>query len=96
MRVTVRDAELGRLLIMGRNLGEVARITKRELGWRRIASNRWLTPDHDEVVYVSLPEHLDRYQDGCLVYLMPGASDRDDWYELQAELLVRRHLVREL
>lgn len=95
--IRVRSSESGDVgLIVGRSLTDVAQTIKREFRWKRIAANRWLTSDYREIVYLNDCELLDRYDDNCTVYLTPGVTERDDWYEFEAALVTHRARVVEL
>jgi len=96
VQATFRNTEGDPDLVIGRNLTEVARLIKRELRWKRISTRRWLDQDRNEVVYVSQADYLDRYPDRSIVYLTPGASERDDWYEFEAALYTHRAKIVEL
>lgn len=95
-KTTVRTDDGSPDLIIGRNLTEVARVARNDMGWQRLSTRRWLDRDYREIVYLSSADLLDAFEDGSVVYLAPGVTERDDWYEFEAALLTHRSKTVEL
>lgn len=75
--------------ITGASLSSIQTDIRLGYGWSRTSRDTWEDDEGRRVIYLNEARKLHGCPKGCVVYLAPGYSDRDDWWEIQDVMRVR-------